>query len=381
MISLEAYSELLEVLYTAPLDQEQWQRFLTLVCKHTESKNGLFFCADSRRGLTVRAMGGSQQDVDVATEYNERYGNSDPFRVALIRNARVGVFQGEDLLPGEGLLRTTMYREFVCRLGVRYATVVPLTLSVRQFEAISVWRTLEAGPMDDDCNRLLRLLVPHIQQALEIHRILGVTQRRLAGAEAIADASSTATYLLTCQGQLVHSNAAGDVLLARGSPLALVNETLVATWPESRGGLRAMYRKAAAPDFAHSKRPPTHAFSLPRAGGARPLQMLASPLPQALRARTGAEIVVLVTDPDSASSFPDSVLRTLYGLTAAEIELANGLLMGYSLDEIASLRHVKLGTVRVQMKSLLGKTATSRQSDLVRLLMTLPQPPSGFSPE
>ena len=228
--------------------------------------------------------------------------------------------------------------------------------------------------MDEHGNRLLELLVPHVQKALEIYRVLGVTQQRLAGAEAIADASSTATFLMTCEGRLIHSNAAGDVLLSRGSPLALVNESVVATASESRGGLRAIYRKAASPDFAHSTQPPLNAFSLPRVGGVRPLQLLASPLPQAIRLRSGADIVVLVSDPDCVLSFPDGVLRTLYGLTAAEIEVANGLLMGYSLDEISSLRRVRLGTVRIQVKSLLGKTGTERQSDLVRLLMTLPHP-------
>ncbi len=375
MVSLEAFSELLEILYSAPLDQEQWQRFLTLLCDHTRSKNGVFFCADTCRGITVRAMGGSRQDIDVATVYNERYGNSDPFRTALIRNARIGVFQGDDILPNEGLLQTDMYREFVCRLGLRYATLVPLTLSVRRFEAISVWRTSEIGPMDDDCNRLLGLLLPHIQKALEIKRVLGVTQQRLAGAEAIANASSTSTFLLTCQGRFVHGNAAADLLLSQGNSLALVNHTLAATDPASQGSLREVYKKAASPDFTRSTQPPTHALSIPRSGDRRPLQLLATPLPQALRARSGADIIVLVSDPDAATSYPDGVLRALYSLTAAEIEVANGLLMGYSLDEIASLRHVRLGTVRIQVKSLLGKTGTERQSELVRLLMTLPQPP------
>ncbi len=50
--------------------------------------------------------------------------------------------------------------------------------------------------------------------------------------------------------------------------------------------------------------------------------------------------------------------------------------MGYSLEEIANLRHVSPGTVRIQIKSLLGKTGTACQADLVRLLMTLPQPPA-----
>jgi DNA-binding NarL/FixJ family response regulator len=103
--------------------------------------------------------------------------------------------------------------------------------------------------------------------------------------------------------------------------------------------------------------------------------LLASPLPHAHRIRSGADLLVLITDPDRTPCFPDNVLRALYTFTPAETEVANGLLMGYSLQEIASLRHVTLGTVRIQVKSLLSKTGTGRQSELVRVLMTLPQPP------
>jgi hypothetical protein len=48
MVSLEAFSELLEVLYCAPLEEDQWQRFLTLLSSHTQSQLGFFFCADSK---------------------------------------------------------------------------------------------------------------------------------------------------------------------------------------------------------------------------------------------------------------------------------------------------------------------------------------------
>jgi DNA-binding CsgD family transcriptional regulator len=376
MVSLDAFSELLEVLYSAPLDQEQWQRFLTLLCTHTRSKNGVFICADTCNGLAIRAIDGSLQDTQVTAEYNERYGNSDPFRAALIRKAEVGVFQGDDILPNGGLLQTNMYRELVYRLGLRYATLIPLTISVRRFETISVWRTPEMGPMDEDCNRLLGLLFPHIQKALQIRQVLGVTQQRLAGAEAIADATSTATFLLTREGHVIHSNAPADALVSDGSSLILRNGTLIATDAQSREALRAIFLKAASPSYAPSNVTPVHALSLPRTDGRQPLQLLATSLPHLRRGRSGADILVLVTDPERSSSFPDSVLRALYGLMPAETEVANGLLMGYSLEEIASLRRVTLGTVRIQMKSLLSKTGTSRQSELVRLLMALPQPPA-----
>jgi len=38
----------------------------------------------------------------------------------------------------------------------------------------------------------------------------------------------------------------------------------------------------------------------------------------------------------------DDILFSLYQLTLAKVEVANGLLIGYSLDEISSLRHVSL---------------------------------------
>jgi DNA-binding CsgD family transcriptional regulator len=104
------------------------------------------------------------------------------------------------------------------------------------------------------------------------------------------------------------------------------------------------------------------------------LQLIATHVPKSQSLSTGAEVLVLVTDPQKAVQFPDDVLRQLYGLTPAEVEVANGILTGYSPNEIADLRRVSKGTVRNQIKAIMSKTDTDRQSDLVRLLMTLPQP-------
>jgi hypothetical protein len=46
---------------------------------------------------------------------------------------------------------------------------------------------------------------------------------------------------------------------------------------------------------------------------------------------------------------------------------------GYSLEEIAALRKVKIGTVRDQVKSILTKTGTSKQAEMIKLLLTLPR--------
>ena len=90
--------------------------------------------------------------------------------------------------------------------------------------------------------------------------------------------------------------------------------------------------------------------------------------------RSGAEIILIVSDPGSPITVQHEILESIYGLTPALADVANGLLKGYSLEYIARLRHVSIGTVRQQLKSILSKTGTVRQSDLVRQLLSLPRP-------
>ncbi|HEY5329979.1 MAG TPA: hypothetical protein VIJ79_08860 [Acidobacteriaceae bacterium] len=375
MISLEQFSELLDVLYSAPLDHNHWHRFLSLLCEHTGSNTGVFLCADSGSGLTLRVTGGAPLDPEIVLRYNEKYSNTDPFRNSLIRKARPGIFHGEDLLPNEALLRTPLYRELVSQLGFRYATVVSVSLSVRSFEAISIWRAPELGQMSEDGIRMLTLLLPHIQKALEISRVLGVAQQRLAQSEIVTDASHTPTFLVTQDGRVIYRNAAADNLLSEGSAISLRSGFLAAVVRDSGTPLRLLVQRASTLP-ASFESPGMHALPLPRSDGRQPMHLIASPLPQAQRNLSGADVLLLITDPERNSSFPDNVLRSLYGLTSAETEIANGLLMGYSLSEVASLRRVSTGTVRVQVKSLLSKTGTSRQSELMRVLMSVPQMPA-----
>jgi DNA-binding CsgD family transcriptional regulator len=59
-------------------------------------------------------------------------------------------------------------------------------------------------------------------------------------------------------------------------------------------------------------------------------------------------------------------------LSKAEAELALALLDGKTAEEIATERDVRLSTIRSQLRSILEKTGTHRQSDAVRLLSQLP---------
>ena len=83
-----------------------------------------------------------------------------------------------------------------------------------------------------------------------------------------------------------------------------------------------------------------------------------------------AVVVLYVSDLEHGVLRRREALRELYGLTEAETQLVELLCQGSSLDEAAGARGVTMNTARSQLKQVFAKTHTSRQSELVRLVIS-----------
>jgi len=314
------------------------------------------------------------EDATLVAQYNENFSDRDPFRQPLLQSGRTGVVDGEQLLPNAGLLRTELYRVHLEPRGLRYVTLVVTAASADRMEALSLWRTMSQGPFHEESRRLLEILYPHIQKSMELRHVLRMTQRRLAGVEAMLDVTPSATFLVTKRGHLLHRNVAADALLDEGDALSLENGMLVSASNQSRDTLRALMVKAGETTDKTTGAPGAKTvITIQSKSDRHPLYLLAVPLSPADRKRSGADVMVFVSDTQTPITVPPEILQSIYGLSPALADVANGLLKGYSLEYIARLRHVSIGTVRQQLKSILGKTGTVRQSDLVRLLLSLPR--------
>jgi DNA-binding CsgD family transcriptional regulator len=62
-------------------------------------------------------------------------------------------------------------------------------------------------------------------------------------------------------------------------------------------------------------------------------------------------------------------LKDMFGFTAAETRVANALLGGQSVEDIARATDIRRDTVRGHVKRMLAKTGTRRQSDLQKILV------------
>jgi DNA-binding CsgD family transcriptional regulator/PAS domain-containing protein len=369
MICIKAYSELLSTLYGAPLDDAQWQLFLTQLCESTHSTIAMFLRNDSAHGNRMLASGGMSVPVEADRSYKATHSYTDPFREAFLRNPRIGVIEGEDLVPHDQWVKSDVYREVAAPFGIEHMTCMALSVSTCAHDLISLWRGPERPLLEHKHKELLTMLLPHLQNALKLRQTLGHAEDRARNSEAMLDVTATAYLLLDGDGRILHGNEAATRLTLRSDGICVRADRVVPTDRSKRAEFDALITACAASDFGH----PGGAMALGRSSSSRPLQLLIAPVRLAGKHGSPVRVLVLATDPDHAVDLPDAMLRQIYGLTPAETGIANALLTGFSLDEIARLRNVSVATVRSQMKNLLGKTDTQRQGDLIRLLSTLPR--------
>jgi CheY-like chemotaxis protein/DNA-binding CsgD family transcriptional regulator len=124
-----------------------------------------------------------------------------------------------------------------------------------------------------------------------------------------------------------------------------------------------------------------HARSAGRAGGisAARVELRSGDMPMPAIARTMrgvsdgvlARVTILLPGLPGAQPAMPGILQGLFDLTPAERLLATEIGAGANLADVAKSRGVTLSTVRCQLKSVFGKMGVTRQSDLVRALLTL----------
>ena len=82
--------------------------------------------------------------------------------------------------------------------------------------------------------------------------------------------------------------------------------------------------------------------------------------------------VIFMTSPDTEVTVSHATLRRLYTLTDAEAALAEKLVQGKTLEEIAGETGRSGHTLRSQLKQIFQKTDTNRQSQLIKKVLTGP---------
>lgn len=213
-----------------------------------------------------------------------------------------------------------------------------------------------------------------LRHAMELHERLA--RARLEQTGRVFDGQAIGWIAVEASGKIVWFNEMAETLLAnQNSPLTARHARLRAYDPrQTQRLLEAL--QLALESSTQSGRGSNLIFRNPDTGDA----IAASIVPADdlfVKGLPHIHGAYLALQDLSRRPPPEMVARigTLFGLTRREAELAMALVSGQTVAECAAARGLSMPTVRTQLAQLLRKTGTSRQSQLVALLLsTLPVP-------
>lgn len=360
-------------LHEAPQDLGAWSNALAALsraipCEQAALIERLGPSAGAGLGLVV---GTDQRFVG---EYQREYHRIDPFASddAMLRLHDLGrAALSAEVLQDIELQDSAYYSQFLSRYGNLFHGVGGAFPIADEAHA-HIWLMRPRGRVfDENERRQMDLFFAHARAALRQRRWLVRMERERDAALAWLDCSSDATFVLDANGGLVIANLVAERLLRSGDLLSQRAGRLRPSRPQDHDWLGALLSELVIESRAHGGEA-MRCLAVPRRAGQPTLHAVLTTLPTT-QGRVGEghpHVALVLRDLRQAlPQFDQGQLHDLFGFTPAESKVANALLGGQCVEDVASAAGVRRDTIRAHVKRMLAKTGTRRQSDLQKLLV------------
>jgi DNA-binding CsgD family transcriptional regulator len=361
--------------YDAALGDAAWDEVVRRMCAAVKSHaGGILVFADDRRYGAMAAI----HNMSDATlrRYAGHYWTVDLWRINTRRidHRPCQPFVGEAVCSERELLKSEIYPAIHRPEGIRHMCGGLVLHEGGNDVAFSVWRGPRAGMFSQAELAAMAAVQPHIARAIRLNMRLAEIEARWAALMAAEADAERAVLVFDAEERLLDANASAMALLMRGDRLRLDGTRLGARDPAADRALRA--RIAAVRHWQEMpSAPPVAALPLVVASGEPPQAMTIRivPLPRHrfFPAGAGAAYLVIVEPQDGAAREALDHASTRFGLTPAETGLLGALVAGRDLAAAAAELGRRYNTARNQLQSILAKTRTHRQAELVAKVLAL----------
>ena len=371
MINEDGYHHLLSAIYDLALAPTDWPIVLRLLAEALNSPHASSVITTPERD-SPHPLGAVGITADDHRAFLRTWHKRNVFGTRRPAREAGAIVLGRTILPKSALLRTDMYQDYLAPRGIQEVVRLDIFSDACRSQSIALARPWASGAFTSDELAFARALMPHLQRVATMHAYVeGTTSIARTAIDAL-DGAQAPLLLLDANGRVVHASTEAERLLHEADGLSAGRDGLRAATPALSARLRAVLVRAAG-----SSRTPgvSGALHLRRPSGKPDLVLVAIPArSRSVGPDTGRTSVILqITDP-LARATPDlAILADAFDLTPSEAILAADLLCGLSVAEAAAKRGRSVATIRTHLASILAKTGTARQGDLVRLLSQLPR--------
>jgi DNA-binding CsgD family transcriptional regulator len=369
MPAQETLLELIRLLYGAAAGHESWTDFLQRYAQAVRAPFAALMLQDvaTQMGIIGANVGG---DPHMQRLYDEHYCALNVWTIQAPHLFQPGlVAVGEQAgLSDRQFMSTEFYQDYLRPQDFYHTFGGVITRNRSATSYITSLRSKSMGAYGEDEIGLLNTLMPHLQCAMRVQQRLSAAGDHALAANDVLHRLPWGVIVVDSGLKAIWMNQAAEAILRRKDGLE-----------HSKGGLRTASREdtnrlrnslRAAVQTANGGMAAGAVLSIPRPSGSRSFTLLVAPLPVHHGSGFGRPAaVVLVGDPELKAAPSTDALRRLFELTRAEASLAAALMQGKTVEDHAEEASISLNTARTHLKRIFLKTSTTRQSDLVRLLL------------
>ena len=367
-------------LYDLALNPDGWRPVLDEFCTFIDAGGASLHVMDHFHDAATVTDNGGRLTPAILERYNQLYAATDA-------EALSGLFASpkREFLHDFELLGLTEIREIEShpplkwlheQTGLFWRVASRLNVTGAWLDVIAFQFERDHGPMSAQEKAFCGPFMAHFAKVVELGRAFRILEARFRAVLDALDRLNIGVFITLGDGQLVLRNREADRIidLADGVSVDQGRRLVIAADQKQREFARAVSETSATAASEGDR--PEVLLSVARKSGADPFLLAVSPLRDdgtTLEAKFRGAIVFAI-DPENRKCVSSAGMEKLYSLSPAEADVLSKLLGGQKAAEIAEARNTSQETVRSQIKSVLSKTNTNKQSDLIRLAVSVNLP-------
>ena len=368
MEEVERVSRLIGDIYDASLDPGLWPTVFEKAGAYVQASTATVISQDTV-SKTAHVYFDWGTEPPYAQLYLEKYCKLNPVFPTILLFGVGETHCFPDCVPREEFCRTRFAREWLMPQGHIDGLFTIVDKSATSCAVFSVFRQMNDGFVDDEMRRRFELITPHVRRALLIGKVIDLHKVQAAQLADSLDTLAAGMFLVDAMSHIAYANASGQMLLREASVLRATGGRLGAIDPVANQALQETFARSAQGDAAVGRR--GIAMSLKARDGARYVANVL-PLTSGARRNAGAvysaTAVVFVHRATLDMPSPPEALAREFRLTPAELRVLFAIIEVGNASEVAEVLGISEGTVRTHLHHLYGKTNTTRQTELVRLV-------------
>jgi DNA-binding CsgD family transcriptional regulator len=362
LIDLPKLEKALNGFDDAAVTPSKWQETMEDICKASGATSAVIVPVERR---TPKMISTSNMEPVLETYFRDGWNERD-FRIRGIPHLlKKGTMVEQDYATEEDFKKEGYYK-FLAKYDLRWTVMVGFQSAPDESSCFVLYRRIGEGAFDAQEETLLKRMQNRLTMSGKMMRHLSAN--RVSGMAEAFDKTDLACVFFDRFCRVTKINAAAERLIGNGIDI-------------SRGEIRC-WKQSDADALKNRVRSAVNSSLLlgEHAGDALIIARdVGRPLVVGVQRLSGvtADIfshsvaLAIISDPEARPAYPLDRVMKVFGLSKSEAIIALDLAAGDDLREISQKHDWAYSTVRSYMRSILAKTGTNRQSDLVSLLASL----------